>query len=96
MRCAVVEFDWNLAIASGRWKDSVQCKLNTLGNNSNVIPHAFANDGISREEIVLTAIESLARRAEDSPSPFVFGHTALYVLSRRTKTKNRFCKHYSP
>jgi phosphoglycolate phosphatase-like HAD superfamily hydrolase len=53
----LLQLDWNIAIASGGWKESAKFKLKTMGIHSDAIPHAFANDGISREEIVLTAIE---------------------------------------
>jgi phosphoglycolate phosphatase-like HAD superfamily hydrolase len=48
---------WAVAIASGGWRRSAQFKLNCIGINPHHFPSAFANDGISREEIVLTSIQ---------------------------------------
>ena len=47
--------DWVIAIASGGWRASAMIKLQAAGIETN-FPSAFADDGISREDIVRTAI----------------------------------------
>lgn len=47
--------DWVIAIASGGWRASAMVKLQAAGIEAN-FPSAFADDGISREDIVRTAI----------------------------------------
>jgi phosphoglycolate phosphatase-like HAD superfamily hydrolase len=47
--------DWVIAIASGGWRASAMIKLQAAGIEAN-FPSAFADDGISREDILRTAI----------------------------------------
>lgn len=56
---------WRVAIASGGWRVSATLKLKTAGIEVNDYPAAFADDGLSREEILRAAVmkaRSLYRR----------------------------------
>jgi phosphoglycolate phosphatase-like HAD superfamily hydrolase len=53
--------DWAIAFATGGWLDSASMKLEAIGLNFTKFPIASADDSISREEIVKTAIS----RAEE-------------------------------
>lgn len=53
---------WALAVASGCWRDSGLLKLRAAGLELEDVPAAFAEDGLSREEILLSAV-ALAREA---------------------------------
>ncbi len=48
--------DWAIAFATGGWLDSASMKLEAIGLNFTKFPIASADDSISREEIVKTAI----------------------------------------
>ena len=48
--------DWVIAIATGGWRASACMKLEAAGLNVAELPSAFTDDGISREDIVQTAI----------------------------------------
>ena len=50
------EPDWAVAVASGCWRDSGMLKLRAAGLELGDTPAAFAEDGLSREEILLTAV----------------------------------------
>lgn len=50
------EPEWRVAIASGGWRISATLKLNTAGVEVNDYPAAFADDGLSREEILHAAV----------------------------------------
>ena len=50
------EPEWRVAIASGGWRVSATLKLKTAGIEVNDYPAAFADDGLSREEILHTAV----------------------------------------
>jgi phosphoglycolate phosphatase-like HAD superfamily hydrolase len=59
------EPEWRVAIASGGWRVSATLKLKTAGIEVNDYPAAFADDGLSREEILQTAVmkaQTLYRR----------------------------------
>ncbi|HZH31668.1 MAG TPA: HAD family hydrolase [Pyrinomonadaceae bacterium] len=47
---------WRVAIATGGWRTSATLKLKTAGIEVNDYPAAFADDGLSREEILHTAV----------------------------------------
>lgn len=47
---------WALAVASGCWRDSGLMKLRAAGLKLDDVPAAFAEDGLSREEILLAAV----------------------------------------
>lgn len=49
--------EWAVALATGAWRRSVEFKTQRAGLPIADIPSAFAEDGPSRESIVLTAIE---------------------------------------
>jgi phosphoglycolate phosphatase-like HAD superfamily hydrolase len=49
--------EWAVALATGAWRRSVEFKIQRAGLPITDIPSAFAEDGPSRESIVLTAIE---------------------------------------
>jgi phosphoglycolate phosphatase-like HAD superfamily hydrolase/SAM-dependent methyltransferase len=51
----LAQTQWVIAIASGGWRASAMIKLQAAGIEGN-FPGAFADDGISREDIVRTAI----------------------------------------
>jgi phosphoglycolate phosphatase-like HAD superfamily hydrolase len=53
---------WAFAIASGCWRASGVMKLLAAGLEATNVPAAFAEDGVSREEILLAAV-ALAREA---------------------------------
>lgn len=48
--------DWAVAIATGCWRESARVKLAAVGIELERYPAACAEDGLSREEIVQTAI----------------------------------------
>jgi len=56
LRRLTQEPGWRVAIASGGWRVSATLKLKTAGIAVNDYPAAFAEDGISREEILHTAL----------------------------------------
>ncbi|MCA1612615.1 MAG: haloacid dehalogenase-like hydrolase [Acidobacteria bacterium] len=47
---------WTVAIATGCWRGSGLLKLSAAGLETSDVPAAFAEDGVSREEILLTAL----------------------------------------
>ena len=47
---------WAVALASGCWRGSGEMKLRAAGLESGDIPAAYAEDGVSREEILLAAV----------------------------------------
>jgi phosphoglycolate phosphatase-like HAD superfamily hydrolase len=57
-----VEPGWAVAIATGCWRGSGLLKLSAAGLETGGVPAAFAEDGVSREEILLAAL----RRARES------------------------------
>lgn len=50
------ESDWRVAIATGCWRESASLKLAAAGLEIDGIPAAYAEDGLSREEIVQAAL----------------------------------------
>jgi phosphoglycolate phosphatase-like HAD superfamily hydrolase len=50
------ESDWAVAIATGCWRESALLKLRAAQINIDGIPAAFAEDGLSREEILRSAV----------------------------------------
>ena len=52
--------DWAVAVATGAWRRSVEFKIQRTGLPITEIPLASAEDGPSRESIVLTAVERAA------------------------------------
>jgi phosphoglycolate phosphatase-like HAD superfamily hydrolase len=50
------EPEWRVAIASGGWRVSAALKLTMAGIEVNDYPGAFADDGLSREEILRAAV----------------------------------------
>lgn len=50
------EHGWGLAVASGCWRGSGEMKLRAAGLELGDVPAAFAEDGLSREEILLAAV----------------------------------------
>ena len=50
------EPEWRVAIASGGWRVSAELKLKAAGIDADDFPAAFADDGLSREEILQSAI----------------------------------------
>ena len=50
------ESDWAVAIATGCWRESALLKLRAAQIDIEGIPAAFAEDGLSREEILETAV----------------------------------------
>src|ERR1700752_188652 len=50
------ESDWGVAIATGAWRESALLKLRAAKIDIEGIPAAFAEDGLSREEILLSAV----------------------------------------
>jgi phosphoglycolate phosphatase-like HAD superfamily hydrolase len=55
--------EWQLALATGCWAISAEFKLQAAGIDIKDIPIATSNEGISRQEIVATAIEKAKRKA---------------------------------
>lgn len=51
------ETEWGVALATGAWRRSVEFKIPRAGLSLSDIPSAFAEDGPSRESIVLAAVE---------------------------------------
>jgi phosphoglycolate phosphatase-like HAD superfamily hydrolase len=50
------ELEWRVAIASGSWRVSAELKLKVARIELDDFPAAFADDGLSREEILKTAV----------------------------------------
>lgn len=50
------ESDWAVAIATGCWRESALLKLRAAQIDIDGIPAAFAEDGLSREEILQSAV----------------------------------------
>jgi phosphoglycolate phosphatase-like HAD superfamily hydrolase len=50
------EPEWRVAIASGGWRVSARLKLKVAGVEVDDFPAAFADDGLSREEILQSAV----------------------------------------
>ena len=50
------ETDWAVAIATGCWRESALLKLRAAEIDIDGIPAAFAEDGLSREEILQSAV----------------------------------------
>jgi phosphoglycolate phosphatase-like HAD superfamily hydrolase len=50
------ELEWRVAIASGSWRVSAELKLRVAGIEGDDFPAAFADDGLSREEILKSAV----------------------------------------
>lgn len=50
------ESDWTVAIATGCWRESALFKLRAAGIDIDGTPAAFAEDGLSREEILQSAV----------------------------------------
>lgn len=50
------ESGWCVAIATGCWSGSALLKLSAAGLETEDVPTAFAEDGVSREEILLAAL----------------------------------------
>lgn len=50
------ETEWAVAIATGCWRDSAQLKLKAAGIQTEHLPAAFAEHGLSREAILQTAM----------------------------------------
>jgi phosphoglycolate phosphatase-like HAD superfamily hydrolase len=50
------ESDWAVAIATGCWRESALLKLRAAKIDLDGIPAAFAEDGLSREEILQSAV----------------------------------------
>lgn len=50
------EHNWRVAIATGGWRVSAALKLKVAGIEADAFPAAFADDGLSREEILQLAI----------------------------------------
>jgi len=50
------ELEWRVAIASGSWSVSGELKLKAAGIELDDFPAAFADDGLSREEILKSAV----------------------------------------
>ena len=56
------EADWAVAIATGCWRESALLKLTAAGIDTDGLPAAYAEDGISREDILKSAVwQSLAQ-----------------------------------
>jgi len=50
------ESDWGVAIATGCWRESALLKLRAAKIDIDGIPAAYAEDGLSREEILEAAL----------------------------------------
>jgi phosphoglycolate phosphatase-like HAD superfamily hydrolase len=55
------EPEWKVAVASGGWRVSAALKLKIAGIEVGDFPSAFADDGLSREEILQSAISKAER-----------------------------------
>ena len=60
------EPEWRVAIASGGWRVSAILKLKAAGIEINDYPAAFADDGVSREEILQSAVSKSRGRYQQS------------------------------
>jgi phosphoglycolate phosphatase-like HAD superfamily hydrolase len=60
------ESDWRVAIASGGWRVSATLKLRIAGIDVNEFPASFADDGISREEILNSAVSKSQQRYQQT------------------------------
>jgi phosphoglycolate phosphatase-like HAD superfamily hydrolase len=50
------ELGWRVAIASGSWRVAAELKLKVAGIEPDDFPAAFADDGLSREQILKTVV----------------------------------------
>jgi phosphoglycolate phosphatase-like HAD superfamily hydrolase len=50
------ESEWAVALATGCWRDSAELKLKAAGIQTEHLPAAFAEHGLSREAILQTAV----------------------------------------
>jgi phosphoglycolate phosphatase-like HAD superfamily hydrolase len=60
-----LDSDWKVAIATGGWKTSAIFKLQCIDVNIQNFPSAFADDAISREEILVMSIQRACNHAMD-------------------------------
>ena len=55
------ETEWAVALATGCWRDSAELKLKAAGIETEHLPAAYAEHGLSREEILQTAMAHAQR-----------------------------------
>ena len=60
------EPEWRVAIASGSWRVSATLKLEGAGIEVDDLPAAFADDGLSREEILQSAVSKAQAHYQQS------------------------------
>ena len=60
------EYDWAVAIATGCWRESALLKLRAAKIDIDGIPAAFAEDGLSREEILQAAVSKSLKQHRQS------------------------------
>jgi phosphoglycolate phosphatase-like HAD superfamily hydrolase len=60
------EAEWRVAIASGSWAVSAAVKLRVAGIQLDDFPDAFADDGLSREEILKSAVSKAQFRYQQN------------------------------
>ena len=60
------ETEWRVAIASGAWRVSGELKLGVAGIDVNDYPASFADDGLSREEILRSTIAKAKKRYQQN------------------------------
>jgi phosphoglycolate phosphatase-like HAD superfamily hydrolase len=60
------ETDWAVALATGCWRVSAELKLKAAGIHAEHLPAAFAEDGLSRESILQTAVSRARQSYEQS------------------------------
>src|SRR5918912_301299 len=58
------ETSWAVAIATGCWRESALLKLEAAGINFDGVPLAYADDSISREEILKDAVSQATKHYE--------------------------------
>ena len=60
------ETEWAVALATGCWRVSAELKLKAAGIEAEHLPAAFAEDGLSRETILQTAMSRAQRSSGQS------------------------------
>lgn len=60
------ESEWAVAIATGCWRESASLKLEAAKIDVGTIPAAYAEDGLSREEILQAALSQSLERYQQS------------------------------
>jgi len=85
------ESSWAIAIATGCWSESAQLKLKGANIEVDGVPAAYAEDGLSREEILQAAVaRSLSRYRQDNFEKIVSVGDAVWDVGAAARLKFAF------